>query len=223
MRNEILKANRGTPLRQSKKNGLILNLKTEYFDKILIINNENLYKNLSVKNLSIKPFGYYMVINNSKYPVEISYSEDISNHKILYDPYLFENSEHLLLNPNDFIDNYSIPKGYLDILVKWYSIKFSYNDYNLIFIRPELGISIQIHEYRGERWKVLAGRPIIINIDKVHYFVEIDSEFSIPKNSFHSIINPSKKPDDFVVIKETWTGNFNENDIERIFNPNDYY
>ena len=223
LQNEIIKPKRGSPLRQNKASNLILNLDSTQLDKILMINHSNFYSNLTTNKLTIRPLDYYMVINNSNLPVEITYSENISDHKILYDPYLFENSEKKPLNPNDLLEKFSIPEGYLDILVKWYSIKFSYDDHNLIFIKPGLGISIQTHENRSENWIILAGRPIIININTVHYFVEIGSEFSTPKNSLHSVINPSKKQDDYVIIKETWSGIFNENDIQRIFNPNNYY
>ena len=223
LQNEIVKPKRGSPLRQNKKNILNLNLNCDQLNKILLINHNNFYSNLMVKNQIIKPLNYYMVINNSNFPLEITYSESISNHEILYDPYLFENSEKKPLDPNDFIAKYSVPKGYLDILAKWYSIKFSYNDHNLIFIKPGLGISIQTHNNRSEDWTIIAGRPIIINIDRVHYFVENGSHFSTPKNSFHSVINPSKKQDEYVIIKETWKGDFDENDIQRVFNPNNYY
>lgn len=220
--NEIIKPKRSSPLRQNKKNNLILNLDSVQLDKILMINHNNFYNNLASKNVKIQPLQYYMVINNSEFPVEITYSESVSVHKIIYDPYLFEDSEKTTLNPNDFLEKYSVPEGYLDILAKWYSIKFSYEDHNLIFIKSGLGISIQTHKNRSENWTILAGNPIVINVDKVHYFVEIGSKFSTPKNSFHSVLNPSRKQDDYVIIKETWTGIFNENDIQRIFNPNHY-
>ncbi|TFG25507.1 MAG: hypothetical protein EU533_01065 [Promethearchaeota archaeon] len=223
MQNEIIKPKRASSLRQNKKNVLILNLDCVQLNKILMINHNNFYSNIMVNNQKIKPLNYYMVINNSNFPVEITYSENISDHEILYDPYLFENSEKKILDPNDFLEKYSVPEGYLDILAKWYSIKFSYNDHNLIFIKSGLGISIQTHKDRSEEWTIIAGRPIVINIDRVHYFVENGSKFSTPNNSFHSVINPSKKQDEYVIIKETWSGNFNENDIQRIFNPNNYY
>ena len=223
LQNELIKPKRGSPLRQNKKTNLILNLDSVQLDKILMINHNNFYSNLTTKELTIRPLDYYMVINNSNLPVEITYSENISDHEIIYDPYLFEDSEKKPLNPNHFIDKYSIPKGYLDILNKWYSIKFSYDDHNLIFIKPGLGISIQTHKNRSESWTIIAGHPIIINIDKVYYYVENGSKYSTPKNSFHSVINPNKKQDDFVIIKETWKGIFDENDIQRIFNPNNYY
>jgi len=37
------------------------------------------------------------------------------------------------------------------------------------------------------------------------------------------VINPNKEKDDFVVLREKWAGNFDENDINRAFNPNHYF
>jgi mannose-6-phosphate isomerase-like protein (cupin superfamily) len=223
MYKQVIKSKRGSCLRKNFNKELILGIKATQFGQILIINQDHLYTNITKENLIVKPLNYYMVINNSKSPLEISYNDDISKHELIYDPYLFENSEKKNLSPDEILNNFSVPEGYLDVLAKWYSIKFNYLNYNLIFIRPELGISIQIHENRSEKWEILSGHPIIINVDKVYYFVEKGSEFSTPNKSFHSVINPSKKQDDYVIIKETWTGNFNEKDIKRIFNPNHYY
>ena len=223
MYKQVLKQKRGSCLRKNSNKELILDIETAQFDQILIINHDHFYTSISEENLIIKPFHYYMVINNSNSSLELFYNEDISKHELIYDPYLFENSEKKNLSPDEILNGFSVPEGYLDVLAKWYSIKFSYLDYNLIFVKPGLGISIQIHENRSEKWEILFGHPIIINVDKVYYFVEIGSEFSTPKKSFHSIINPSKKQDDYVIIKERWTGNFDEKDIKRIFNPNHYY
>ncbi|MHA2269268.1 MAG: hypothetical protein ACXAB8_15830, partial [Promethearchaeota archaeon] len=98
-----------------------------------------------------------------------------------------------------------------------------YPDYNLIFVRPEFGLSIQVHKYRNEFWEILEGKPIIINGNNVHYFVKNDTKFKNKINTFHSVINPNKEQDSFVIIKERWDGKFDENDINRIFNPNQYY
>ena len=223
LQNEIIKPKRGSPLRKNNENGLTLNLDSVKFDRILMINQNRFISDITTEDLHIKPLNYYMVINNSNFPVEISYNEDISDHKILYDPYLFENSEKKPLNPDDFLKKYSVPEGYFDILAKWYSIKFSYDNYNLIFIKSGLGISIQTHKNRSENWTIIAGHPIIINIHRVYYFVDIGSKFSTPKNSLHSVINPIQNQDEYVIIKETWSGIFEENDIQRVFNPNNYY
>ena len=125
--------------------------------------------------------------------------------------------------PEQFIDRYNVPKGFIDTLPMWYSFKFTYPNYNLIFIRPEFGLSIQIHKERNEFWEVLDGKPIIINGNKVHYYVESGIKFQNKINTFHSVINPNKEVDKFIIIKERWSGKFDENDIKRIFNPNNYY
>ena len=164
-----------------------------------------------------------MVINNGVSSIEMQYNKDISQHKIIYDPYKYENSKKIYLTPELFVERYNIPKNYIDTLPKWYSFKFTYPNYNLIFIRPEFGISIQIHKYRNEFWEILEGNPTIINGNKVHYFVENGTKFTHQKNTFHTAINPNKEVDKFVVIKERWEGRFDENDIKRIFNPNQYH
>ena len=43
-----------------------------------------------------------------------------------------------------------------------------------------------------------------------------------PINTYHSIINPNEDKNKFVMIKERWEGNFDEYDIDRVFNPNHY-
>jgi mannose-6-phosphate isomerase-like protein (cupin superfamily) len=82
---------------------------------------------------------------------------------------------------------------------------------------------MQFHQFREEHWKILKGNPIIINLNNVYYFVEEGTEFSSPKMTLHSILNPNKNPEEFVIIEERWSGKFDEEDITRVFNPNNYY
>jgi mannose-6-phosphate isomerase-like protein (cupin superfamily) len=173
--------------------------------------------------LIIKPNSRFMIINNSNEEINVKYSMDISHLEIIYDPYKFENIINTPIDPDKFIKIHSVPGGFSEILPKWYSIKFTYPNHNLIYIKPEMGISIQLHQERSEKWEILKGHPIIINGNKVYYHVKNGSCFSNPKNFYHSVINPNKKLNDFVVIKEKWAGNFDENDIIRVFNPNHYF
>ena len=48
------------------------------------------------------------------------------------------------------------------------------------------------------------------------------TEFLSPKMTYHSVLNPNKNPEQFVIIEEKWSGKFEEEDITRIFNPNNY-
>ena len=89
-------------------------------------------------------------------------------------------------------------------------------------MRPEFGLSIQTHKYRNEFWEIIEGHPIIINGNKVYYFVENGTMFENPINVYHSVINPNSDVKEFVVLKEKWSGKFDEKDIERAFNPNHY-
>ncbi|MFW9929641.1 MAG: hypothetical protein ACFFD1_09635 [Candidatus Thorarchaeota archaeon] len=189
----------------------------------MIINNTSLATKYTQQwTLNVAPHNFYMIINIGKTLLTIKYNKIVSEHEILYDPYKYENSEKKDFNPDDFIEEFSIPDGYIDILSKWYSIKFTYPKYNLIFIKPEMGISIQIHTYRSEKWEILSGKPIIINHNKVYYFVKKGAKFINEKMKFHSIINPNKNPKNFVAIKEQWSGSFDEEDIKRVYNPNNY-
>ncbi len=221
---EIVSSERSTLLRKNDAEELSISMNINRSQKIFIINGNSLItEEFSNLDLLIKPENYYMVINKGNSSIEIQYDKDISRHEIIYDPYKFENLEKTNLTPELFIERYNAPKNYIDTLPKWYSFKFTYPDYNLIFIRPEFGISIQIHENRDEFWEILEGTPIIINGNKVHYFVKNGTKFINKINTYHSAINPNKEPDKFIIIKERWDGKFDENDITRIFNPNQYY
>ncbi|MHA1985048.1 MAG: hypothetical protein ACW98D_00265 [Promethearchaeota archaeon] len=220
---ETVYSKRSTLLRKNDTRELSIVIHRNNFQDIFILNGVSfLIKEKSNQVLTIKPDNYYSVINNGDSPIEIQYSQDVSQHKLIYDPYKFELSKKINLTSEFFVENYNVPKGYTDTLPKWYSFKFTYPDYNLIFIRPELGISIQTHNYRNEFWEILEGNPIVINGDKVHYFVEKGTKFKNQRKTFHCVINPNKEADKFVMIKERWDGKFDENDINRVFNPNHY-
>jgi len=219
---QIIAAERSTLLKINGNKELKVSFSQDNLDGVLFINGTSFFtENLSKSNLIVAPNDYYMIINKKSTGIEISYSEDVSKHEIVYNPYKYENAEKIDYKLDDMKNVFNVPEDYIDTLPKWYSFKFTYHDYNLIFIRPELGISIQIHDLRNEYWEILEGAPIIINGNKVHYNVKNGSEFKIPINTFHSIINPNK--DKFVVLKERWNGTFDEEDIKRVYNPNKYY
>jgi len=221
---EYLNPKRGTFLRRNGKKKLVIFIEKEPLDNIFIINGGSfITNNLSNKDLSIAPYDYYMLINNRTEKIKIKFDLDISNHDIIYNPYKYERAQKVNIDPNPFINKYNVPEGFSDILSKWYSIKFTYPEHNLIYVKPEMGISIQVHKFRSETWEILEGKPIIINGDKVYYFIKNGTQFVNTKNRFHSIINPNKNPDEFVKIKENWSGIFDENDIDRVYNPNKYY
>ena len=224
LKREIIFPNRSTSLRKNNSKELLITTSPNNLEYIFIING-NSFKTEAIKknDLIIKPNSYYMIINKGKDPIELHYSKDILNHQIIYNPYAYENSEKINFKPEQFIEKYNVPKNYIDTLPKWYSFKFTYPRYNLIFVRPEFGLSIQFHKDRNEFWEILDGKPIIINGNKVHYYVENGSKFQNRINAYHSVINPNKKVDEFIIIKERWDGRFDENDIKRIFNPNQYY
>lgn len=223
MYQENILSERSTLLRRNNSKKLELIINNDFLTKIFLINGNSFKTEEVTRNdLIIEPFKYYMVINKGKEPVELHYNLDVSNHQILYDPYIYENSEKINFKADQFIERYSIPRNYIDTLSKWYSFKFTYPNYNLILLKPEFGLSIQTHEYRNEFWEIIDGKPIIINENKVYYYVKKGTKFQNKINAYHSVINPNKEIDQFVLIKERWDGIFDENDIHRIFNPNQY-
>lgn len=223
MQREKILGQRSTFLRKNNSRELIIKINPSDYKNIFLIKGKNfLTTNISKSDLIIKPNSYYMIINNKKKALNIQFSEDISKHEIVYNPFKFESSEKINFEKEFFLSKYKIPDGYKSTLPKWYSFKFSYPNFNLIFVRPEFGLSIQIHKDRQEIWEILEGKPIIINGTKVYYYVESETLFQIPTNTYHSVINPNKQKNKFVVIKEKWEGKFDESDIERVFNPNNY-
>jgi mannose-6-phosphate isomerase-like protein (cupin superfamily) len=215
---------RSTVLRKNGPNELSITTNPENFQDILIINGSSFKtKEITGHDLVVEPNNYYLIINKKKAAIEIQYSLDILKQDILYDPYKFENSEKINFTSEFFIEKFKIPKDYIDTLPKWYSFKFTYSEYNLIFVRPEFGLSIQTHEHRDEFWEIIEGMPIIINDNNVHYFVENNTKIQNQRNTYHSVINVNKEVDKFVIIKERWKGKFKESDIRRVFNPNRYH
>ena len=225
MNKEKLAAKKGTCLRKNNFQNLIISIDKNRLNSILIINGAFfLTENIVNSDLIVKPNNFYMIINNGTKDLEIEYDQDITEHKVIYDPYKSENlKKKKTLSQTFFIKNYNVPDGYIDVLAKWYSFKFTYPTYNLIFISPGFGLSIQVHRLRKENWEILDGNPIVISGNSVYYFVENGSKFCNNLNTYHSIVNPNNNPNKFVVIKEYWDGNFDEKDIVRVFNPNQYY
>jgi mannose-6-phosphate isomerase-like protein (cupin superfamily) len=221
LKKEIIPPKRGTPLRKNGARTLEILLNGEYYESTLLINGTSfITRKISNDDLLVKPNDYYMIINIGDEETPVYYSEDITELEIIYDPYRYEDSEKINFKPEDFKGIYDVPEGYIDTLPKWYSFKFTYSDYNLIFVRPGLGISIQDHVERNEFWEILEGTPILINGNDVHYFIENNTKFEIPIGTYHSVINPNS--DKFVIIRESWSGYFDEEDINRAFNPNNY-
>ncbi|MBY8988194.1 MAG: hypothetical protein KGD61_07040, partial [Candidatus Lokiarchaeota archaeon] len=142
MKEETIQPNRGTNLRKNGDEELKLFIDSESLKKIFLVNGTSFFtQHLKEANLIIKPNDFYMVINKWDKNVKVKYSKNITNHEIIYQPYKYEFSKKEKFNPVEFSKNHGVPSGYIDILNKWYSIKFTYLDYNLIYIKPEIGIS----------------------------------------------------------------------------------
>ena len=224
MKEEIIQPGRGTTLRKNDQKELRIILDSNHLENIFLINGNNFYsQNLKKTNLVIKPNDCYMLINKADESIEVSYSNDFSNHKTIYNPYKFELSEKAKIDIVPFVKKFDVPNVFLEVLNKWYSIKFTYSDYSLIYIKPGIGISIQTHKFRTEVWRILKGKPVVINANRVYYFVKAGTKFVNDKMMYHSILNPNNDPEQFVIVEERWSGKFNEEDIVRVYNPNNYY
>ncbi len=220
---EKLRPNRGTKLRRNGSTELRISLDPQFLKSIFLINETEFFtKNIKSDNLIISPKNHYMLINKSNKPIQIEYDQDVEQHQTIYDPYKYENTEKKKINPEEFKHKHNVPEGYIDILPKWYSIKFTYPDHNLIFLKPEMGISFQIHQDRSERWKIISGKPIVLNDHHIYYYVHSGREIHTPIGTYHSIINPNDKGGEYIIFKEWWEGHFDEEDIKRVYNPNHY-
>ncbi|MCP4761778.1 MAG: hypothetical protein GY870_08350 [archaeon] len=232
-----LSSGRGTKLYQNsiKNQKIFLNYDNNDekcdLSKILVIIGKkigflNKYINSNKKiQLNVEKNQEYMIINLNDNDLICNFLENPSNHITLYNPYLYEKEEHATLDPEVFKKNFTnklIPDDYIDTLAKWYSIKYTYNNYNLIFLKPGVGISFQTHELREEFWEVIYGSPIIISGDEVIYNTQKGDKTNHKSGSkgLHSLINPGREQ--WIAIKETYNGTFDEEDIIRMFNPNQY-
>ncbi|MHA1338657.1 MAG: hypothetical protein ACTSRZ_01365 [Promethearchaeota archaeon] len=230
----ILPPKRGTKLYRNNKNIIKVALSSKEnqqinLKKIMMIIGNTLFYGNNIENafdestIVINPFQEYMFINLNEFPIILSFSEDFTNHDIIYDPYYYEKESHINFNPTEFIKehpDFPIPAGFIDTLPKWYSIKYTYPSENRIFVRPRVGLSFQTHKHRAEKWEVLYGSPIIISNSNVFYNTKPKDQFQHSIGEIHTIINPT---DDWVAIIEKYEGFFDEKDIERIFNPNQYF
>ena len=229
-----LQPTRGTKLYKNGKNPLSIEFVTQDKSDIgpavkntLMIIGKTLAKighmGIASKNgykVRIPPNQHYMVINNGDYELDLYLDQDPAAHEVIYDPYLYENKDLPTVDAKKFKEDNPVPPGYVDTLEKWYSVKFTYEDINYIFIRPQLGISFQTHKMRQEHWEVGKGSPIIVEGSKVHYETKPGDKFDMALGSLHTVINPSKTK--WILIKERYSGTFDEEDIERVFNPNNY-
>jgi len=146
MREETIQPGRGTDLRKNGNDELRIFIDSNALNRIFLVNGTSFFtQDLKKINLIVKPNDFYMVINKWDNEIKVKYSTNIFNHKIIYQPYQYEFSKKEKFDPVGFSKEYNVPSGYIDILNKWYSIKFTYPNYNLIYIKPEIGISIQIH------------------------------------------------------------------------------
>ena len=174
-----------------------------------------------IVSVEIPPHTPFMIMNLTQNSIFITGDEKLSERFSLFNPYLYEHQAHESYDPNSFLDRFQIPPGYTDTLAKWYSIKYSYENHNLILIRPGTGLSFQTHSKRAEHWEILQGNPKIVIGTEVFYTNPPGTERDLPLGALHNIINASLS--EWVIFKETYQGTFDEEDIVRVFNPNHYF
>ncbi len=214
---------RGSPLWRAPNEGLTLEIIKGDLSNVAGILGDRFFSRWPFNLREIRSPLAFMVINLGKSPVKFRLSSQMSEEQVLWDPYVFEHAVPSEINPDNFKRDETpipVPEGFESSLPKWYSVKYSYPNHNLIFIRPQLGISFQTHAQRGEDWEIMAGSPIIVAGSRVAFDAKVGTHFELPLGSVHGIINPAK--DQWAAIKETWSGHFDEQDITRVFNPNHY-
>jgi len=97
---EIIFAEKGTLLRRNDLDELKMSIVRGDIKNLFVINGTSfITKNTSESDLIIKPNDFYLVINKGIKEIEISYSHDISNHDVIYNPYKYINSEKLNFKP----------------------------------------------------------------------------------------------------------------------------
>lgn len=221
----VLKSCRGTKLFRNREENLTIQVSGnngQIITKILLIRGEHIGIRKIDSNkhtIQVSPNQEYFLVNLSNTELTLDFTQNPQMHELLFDPYQYEKNPFEIINPDVFQKTHSVPKGYIDILPKWYSIKFTYPNKNLIYIRPHLGVSIQSHTKRTEDWTVIEGRPIIIANSKMFYSVNPGDKFHTDSGNIHSIFNHM---DSWAIIEEIYSGKFEEEDIVRIFNPNHY-
>lgn len=216
---------RGTELRKNLNRSLTVFVSSSAPEKIRVLFHDTFYPLSKVSSngnpIEVPYQKNYWIINLSDKDAEIVMKSDSDlNYEVIYDPYLLEHADKRDFDAKEMQKKFGVPDGFIDTLPKWYSIKFTYPNHNLIFIRPGIGISIQTHTKRNEHWEIVSGNPIIIVGNKIHYAVVSNTRFDIPIGTEHTIINPNKE--EWVCLKETYSGLFDEKDIERVYNPNNY-
>lgn len=82
----------------------------------------------------------------------------------------------------------------------------------IITVSPNMRLSYQSHQLRGEQWTFVQGRGMVILDDEKNTVVS-GSHISIPVGAKHRVINTSSDQD--LIFIEVTSGHFDENDIER--------
>ena len=116
---ETIYSKRSSLLRKNDSRVLSMEIGFNKFQDVFILNGKSfLIEENSNQVLTIRPENYYLVINNGDSPIEIQYSQDVSQHKIIYDPYKYEHSKKINLKSELFVEKFNVPKSYTDTLPK---------------------------------------------------------------------------------------------------------
>ena len=84
---EIISSKRSTLLKKNDSRTLSMVINFNNFQNVFILNGDSFVaEEKSNQVFTVKPDDHYLVINNSDSSIEIQYSQDVSQHSIIYDP-----------------------------------------------------------------------------------------------------------------------------------------
>lgn len=107
------------------------------------------------------------------------------------------------------------PWGSYEILTEFQVSEPGFKDVCVkkLVINPLQKISYQTHKQRNEHWLVVEGEGTVI-LNDVEIPVKVGSAVDVKQGDKHRVMNNSK--DRTLVIIETQTGHYDEEDIERL-------
>ena len=116
------------------------------------------------------------------------------------------------IKSNNYIENR--PWGSFEILTQFNTVGEGLNDtcVKKLTVKPNSKLSYQSHKQRNEYWVIVQGEGEVI-IDGVVNKVKVGSQITILKNQKHRAVNTSGTVE--LVIIESQTGHYDEEDIER--------
>ncbi|MBI4132455.1 MAG: phosphomannose isomerase type II C-terminal cupin domain [Candidatus Sungbacteria bacterium] len=101
-----------------------------------------------------------------------------------------------------------LPWGREEVLIKTDTVAVK-----LITVKPGQRNSLQRHARRAESWTILSDAGGTVHIDEAEMPAKEGAMFSVPVGALHRFTAP---PDAEMKILEVWSGECDQNDIERL-------